>query len=92
MEEVVQGKGKGGLLSGLTPRVSSLTLSGGNMPALARMWEAARNPQTVENRAEEQSRKCQHQHETGGGTARPKQRLERAGQSPGESSEGARTG
>ena len=58
---MVQGKGKGGLLSA---RVNSLTtFSGvplGNVPTLARLSEAARNPQTVENRAEEQGRGCQN--------------------------------
>ena len=70
--EVVQGKGQGGLLSGLTPGVSSLTLSGvpmGNAPTLARMSETARNPPVVENRADGHGGGCQHQNENGGGTA-----------------------
>ena len=97
--EVVQGKGQGGLLSGLTPGVSSLTLSGvpmGNAPTLARMSETARNPPVVENRADGHGGGCQHQNENGGGTAATETTvalLERPGRSPGESSEGAtRTG
>ena len=55
--EVVRGKGNGGLLSGLTPGVNSLTLSGVPMtqpPVVARMSEGFRGPPVVGTREEGQ--------------------------------------
>ena len=60
--EVARGNGNGGLLSGLTPGVSSLTLSGvqiAQTPVVARMSEGSREPPVVGNREEGQGGKHQ---------------------------------
>ena len=70
--EVARGKGNGGLLSGLTPGVNSLTLSGVPMtqtPVVARMSEGFREPPVVGNREEGQGGKHQSSTEVGGGAA-----------------------
>ena len=94
--EVVRGNGNGGLLSGLTPGVSSLTLSGVPMtqtPVYARMSEGFREPPVVGNREEGQGGKHQSSTEVGGGAAAGVETvalLERPGRSPVESPEDAR--
>ena len=94
--EVVRGNGNGGLLSGLTPGVNSLTLSGVPMtqtPVVARMSEGFREPPVVGNREEGQSGKHQSSTEVGGGAAAvvgTVALLERPGCSPVESPEDAR--
>ena len=94
--EVVRGKGNGGLLSGLTPGVSNLTLSGVPMaqtPVVARMSEGFREPPVVGNREEGQGGKHQSSTEVGGGAAAVVETvalLERPGRSPVESPEDAR--
>ena len=94
--EVVRGKGNGGLLSGLTPGVNSLTLSGVPMtqtPVVARMSEGFREPPVVGNREEGQGGKHQSSTEVGGGAAAVVETvalLERPGRSPVESPEDAR--
>ena len=70
--EVARGNGNGGLLSGLTPGVSSLTLSGVQMaptPVVARMSEGSREPPVVGNRDEGQGGKHQSLTEVGGGSS-----------------------
>jgi len=94
--EVVRGKGNGGLLSGLTPGVSSLTFSGVPMaqtPVVARMPEGSREPPVVGNREEGQGGKHQSSTEVGGGAGAVVETvalLERPGRSPVESPEHAR--
>ena len=94
--EVVRGNGSGGLLSGLTPGVNSLTLSGVPMtqtPVVARMSEGFREPPVVGNREEGQGGKHQSSTEVGGGAAAVVETvalLERPGRSPVESPEDAR--
>ena len=93
---MVRGKGNGGLLSGLTPGVNSLTLSGVPMtqtPVVARMSEGFREPPVVGNREEGQGGKHQSSTEVGGGAAAvvgTVALLERPGRSPVESPEDAR--
>ena len=94
--EVVRGKGNGGLLSGLTPGVNSLTPSGVPMiqtPVVARMSEGFRGTPVVGNREEGQGGKHQSSTEVGGGAATVVETvalLERPGRSPVESPEDAR--
>ena len=93
---VVRGKGNGDLLSGLTPGVNSLTLSGvpiAQTPVVARMSEGSREPPVVGNREERQGGKHQSSTEVGGGAAAVVETialLERPGRSPVESPEDAR--
>ena len=93
---VVRGKGNGDLLSGLTPGVNSLTLSGvpiAQTPGVARMSEGSREPPVVGNREERQGGKHQSSTEVGGGAAAVVETialLERPGRSPVESPEDAR--
>ena len=93
---VVRGKGNGDLLSGLTPGVNSLTLSGvpiAQTPGVARMSERSREPPVVGNREERQGGKHQSSTEVGGGAAAVVETialLERPGRSPVESPEDAR--
>ena len=85
---VVRGKGNGDLLSGLTPGVNSLTLSGvpiAQTPVVARMSEGSREPPVVGNREERQGGKHQSSTEVGGGAAAVVETvalLERPGRSP----------
>ena len=94
--EVVRGNGSGGLLSGLTPGVNSLTLSGVPMtqtPVVARMSEGFHEPPVVGNREEGQGGKHQSSTEVSGGAAAVVETvalLERPGRSPVESPEDAR--
>ena len=94
--EVVRGKGNGGLLSGLTPGVNSLTLSGVPMtqtPVVARMSEGFCEPPVVGNREEGRGGNHQSSTEVGGGAAAvvgTVALLERPGRSPVESPEDAR--
>ena len=93
---VVRGKGNGDLLSGFTPGVNSLTLSGvpiAQTPVAARMSEGSREPPVVGNREERQGGKHQSSTEVGGGAAAVVETialLERPGRSPVESPEDAR--
>ena len=93
---VVRGKGNGDLLSGLTPGVNSLTVSGvpiAQTPVVARMSEGSREPPVVGNREERQGGKHQSSTEVGGGAAAVVETialLERPGRSPVESPEDAR--
>ena len=93
---VVRGKVNGDLLSGLTPGVNSLTLSGvpiEQTPVVARMSEGSREPPVVGNREERQGGKHQSSTEVGGGAAAVVETiapLERPGRSPVESPEDAR--
>ena len=94
--EVVQGKGKGGLLSGLTPAVGSLTLSGVplvHVPAVARMSEGSRERPLVGAREEGQGGDFRNPNEKGGGAAvvDTVALVERTGRSPGESPEDAQS-
>ena len=92
---VARGKGNGDLLSGLTPGVNSLTVSGvpiAQTPVVARMSEGSREPPVVGNREERQGGKHQSSTEVGGGAAAVVETialLERQGRSPVESPEDA---
>ena len=96
---MVRGNGNSGLLSGLTPAVSSLTLSGvplAHVTAVARMSEGSREPPVVGTREEGPGRKDRSPNEKGGGAAVAVVDTvalgERTGRSPGESPEVVRSG